>query len=196
MTYPASPGNFGDPLLSPSTPPSYPSSTDPLSSQPGDSAGQSSSAFGDPSTPPSASPSYPSSTDPLSSQPGAMTPVQPYGSPGGYVVSDPYAASYAAPPRPTSTNGLAIASLVLGVMSVSGLCAYGLGGYLGVAAAILGHISRRQIRRRQQEGRHESGSGMAVAGIIMGWIATAISALITLALVVLIIITANHASNY
>lgn len=58
-------------------------------------------------------------------------------------------------PRPT--NGMAIASLVLGVLWIT---------WLGsILALIFGYIARGQIRERG-----ESGDGMAIAGIILGWI--------------------------
>jgi Domain of unknown function (DUF4190) len=73
---------------------------------------------------------------------------------------------YMAPPQ-KSTNGMAIAALVVSCVGVLGLCAYGLGGWIGAIGAILGHVGRRQIRERSQ-----NGDGMALAGIIVGWIAT------------------------
>ncbi len=54
-------------------------------------------------------------------------------------------------------NGLAIASMVLGILWV-----YWIGSIL---ALVFGYIARKQIRQRG-----ESGSGMAVAGIVLGWI--------------------------
>lgn len=61
---------------------------------------------------------------------------------------------YAGPPgypvRPT--NGLAVASLILGIV----------GG--GVIAVILGHVAKSQIRRTG-----EAGDGMATAGLILGY---------------------------
>jgi uncharacterized protein DUF4190 len=88
------------------------------------------------------------------------------------------AASYSTPQTPPGygypvypypvaapTNGLAIASLVC---SLAGL-AVGISAPVG---AILGHIARRQIRERG-----EQGDGMALAGIIVGWVLTGIIAL-------------------
>jgi Domain of unknown function (DUF4190) len=88
------------------------------------------------------------------------------------------AASYGAPasppgygytaypyPAPAPTNGLAIAALVC---ALAGL-AVGISAPVG---AILGHIARRQIRERG-----EQGDGMALAGIIVGWILTGLFAL-------------------
>ena len=66
-----------------------------------------------------------------------------------------------APPR-KSTNGLAIASMVLGIV---GLCGVG-----SILALIFGYIARRQIRESMGG---QGGDGMAIAGIILGWIGVA-----------------------
>lgn len=65
--------------------------------------------------------------------------------------------------RATRTNGLAIASLVLGIVWL-----WGIGS---IMALVFGYISKDQIDRSQ--GRQE-GRGMAVAGIVLGWIGVAI----------------------
>jgi hypothetical protein len=57
--------------------------------------------------------------------------------------------------RPTNSN--AVVSLVLGIVWVFGLAS--------IAAVILGHVALRQIRERGEEGR-----GMAVAGLVLGYI--------------------------
>jgi Domain of unknown function (DUF4190) len=64
-------------------------------------------------------------------------------------------------PAVAPTNSLAIAALVLA------LCGIGT-GITAPIGAILGHVARRQIRQRG-----EQGDGMALAGIIVGWIVTA-----------------------
>ena len=71
-------------------------------------------------------------------------------------------------PRPIvqTTNGSAVASLVL---SVVGLC--GIGSLLGI---IFGHRARREIR---QSGGYQGGDGLALAGIIIGWVTLALWAL-------------------
>ena len=116
--------------------------------------------------------------------PGYPTPAgyPPAGYPGqaGYAAYPPAAAGYpgapaAAYPTPVGpymgygvpaalprTNGMAIAALVV---SLTGLGC----GVTGLVGAILGHVARRQIRER-----HESGDGMALAGIIVGWISFAL----------------------
>jgi len=65
---------------------------------------------------------------------------------------------YPAPAHPSAprTNGLAIATLVLGI------CGFAL------IPIIMGHIALKQIRERG-----ESGGGMAIAGLILGYIALA-----------------------
>jgi hypothetical protein len=84
---------------------------------------------------------------------------------------------YAYPPP---VNGLAIASLVVSVVAMAGLCGYGLGGYLGIVGLVLGVVARRQIRQRGT-----GGDGLALAGVIVGGIATAIAVMATLTLVAL-----------
>jgi type IV pilus assembly protein PilA len=69
---------------------------------------------------------------------------------------------YSAQPQ---TDGKATTSLVLGILSL--LCASILAG---IPAVILGHISRSSIKR--SAGRL-TGSGMALAGLIMGYISIA-----------------------
>lgn len=62
------------------------------------------------------------------------------------------------PPQFT-TNGFAVASLVLGIV-----WAMGIGSIL---ALIFGYIGRNQIDR---SGGTQTGRGMAIAGIALGWI--------------------------
>lgn len=59
-------------------------------------------------------------------------------------------------PMVQTTNGFAIAALVVGL----------LGGSL--IAVILGHVARKQIRERGQ-----AGDGMAIAGLVLGYIGLA-----------------------
>jgi hypothetical protein len=80
-------------------------------------------------------------------QPPAGQPGQWYGPPPGY---PPYS-------MPQRTNGMAIASLVLGILWI-----YWIGSVL---ALVFGYIARNQIKERG-----EAGGGMALAGIILGWV--------------------------
>lgn len=80
-------------------------------------------------------------------------------------------------PAPRTTNGLAIASMVLGILWV-----YWIGSIL---ALIFGYIARKQIRERNQ-----SGNGMAVAGIVLGWIGVG-----TLLLVIVVAIATSSGGS-
>ncbi|HWI44162.1 MAG TPA: DUF4190 domain-containing protein [Nocardioides sp.] len=103
----------------------------------------------------------------------------PYGqSPYG----QPYQAPYGYQPAQT-TNGLAIASLVVSIISITAFC-----GLTGIVGAILGHVARKQIRERNQ-----GGAGMALAGIIIGWIGVAL--VVVFALVMIIAIASDDSST-
>ena len=60
---------------------------------------------------------------------------------------------------PKSTNGLAIASMVLGILWV-----YWVGSIL---ALIFGYVAKGQI---DAAGGTQGGRGMAIAGIVLGWV--------------------------
>jgi hypothetical protein len=80
-----------------------------------------------------------------------------------------------APPPPPSyapapslpTSGLAIASLILGIGGLTLLPLFG-----SILALIFGYMARNDIRQRPDE---VTGEGLAVAGIVMGWIAVVLS---------------------
>jgi hypothetical protein len=63
----------------------------------------------------------------------------------------------------SKTNGMAIASMVLGILWI-----YWVGSIL---ALVFGYIAKSQIDK--SNGR-ESGRGMAIAGIVLGWIGVAV----------------------
>jgi hypothetical protein len=65
--------------------------------------------------------------------------------------------------QPPKTDGGAIASMVLGIASIA-LC---LTFIAGIPAVILGHISRSKIRKSMG---HLQGDGMALTGLILGYI--------------------------
>jgi type II secretory pathway pseudopilin PulG len=74
-------------------------------------------------------------------------------------------ATTATPPGPPETDGKAVASLILGILSVTILWILA-----GIPAIIFGHISRSAIRK--SAGRLK-GQGMALAGLIMGYVSVA-----------------------
>lgn len=63
------------------------------------------------------------------------------------------------------TNGLAVAALVLGIIWI-----YWLGSILAV---IFGHVALRQI-----QAHHEGGKGLAVAGLVLGYVGLGVLALV------------------
>lgn len=69
------------------------------------------------------------------------------------------------------TNSYAVASLILGCVSLLMLTMCFLGGLAGIPAVICGHYARRQIRDSQMR---QKGEGMALAGLITGYISSAI----------------------
>jgi uncharacterized protein DUF4190/uncharacterized protein DUF1707 len=75
--------------------------------------------------------------------------------PGGQLAPAPYQAGYYQPLVIRKTNGFAVGSLVCGVIPV----------FCGIPAVILGHNARRQIRKSG-----DRGDGMAVAGLILGYL--------------------------
>ena len=60
----------------------------------------------------------------------------------------------------STTNGLAIASLVCG------LAQFAVGPVATIPAIVLGHIARRQIQRTGQQG-----ASLALVGLLLGWLA-------------------------
>jgi hypothetical protein len=85
---------------------------------------------------------------------------QPLITPGTAPQASPAAGAAAAVLAAPHTDGMAIASLVLGLSCI--LC----GGVTAIPAIILGHISRSKIKKSQ--GRLQGG-GMALAGVILGY---------------------------
>jgi len=93
------------------------------------------------------------------------------GAPAGSAAPAPYPANaYGQPEAPK--EGKATASMVLGILSL--LC---FGVLAGIPAIILGHMSRSNIRKSM--GRLQGG-GMALAGLIMGYISVAYTAVIVI----------------
>ena len=95
-------------------------------------------------------------------------------------------ASASAPPAPSQNDGLAIASLICGIF---GFVCYPLGLFLGLAAVICGHISRKQLLERTGS---KEGGGLALAGVITGYIAISISIVIGIIYIVAIAISAAN----
>jgi hypothetical protein len=87
-----------------------------------------------------------------------------------------YPPGYFPPPQQAPTDGKATASLVFGILSLIPCFLI----LAGIPAIILGHLSRSEIKRSM--GRL-GGAGMALAGLIMGYISIGFSLLIIPAIV-------------
>ncbi|GEN81140.1 hypothetical protein AFE02nite_28740 [Actinotalea fermentans] len=134
----------------------YPVDTQPGYPQPG---------YGQPAY---AQPGYPQPGYP---QPGYPQPAyaQPAYAQPGYYAPATYAAGGYSPgpygyPAPTTTNGLAVASLVLGLVGL-----FLIPILASIAAVITGHIARKQVRERG-----EGGDGLAVGGLVTGYLGAVI----------------------
>jgi hypothetical protein len=99
-------------------------------------------------------------------QPGYAAPPPGYGSPAGYPVS--YGPPYQGAVAQRGTNGFAIASMVLGILWL-----YWVGSVL---ALVFGYIALKQIKQRG-----EGGKGMAIAGVVLGWVEVAVIPIIIIA---------------
>lgn len=80
-------------------------------------------------------------------------------------------------------NGLAVASLACGVCQIF---AWGVGS---IAAIILGHLARRQIRRTGQRG-----AKMALAGLVLGYAGLILTILATTAVILVVLALSAHGS--
>jgi hypothetical protein len=96
---------------------------------------------------------------------GPFTPAQPPEDPGSGPFTPAAPQVYQQPyqvPQGRPTNGMAIASLIMGISGF--LCLPGLGSIL---ALIFGYLGKGQVARSQGA---QDGRGMALAGIVLGWI--------------------------
>lgn len=91
-------------------------------------------------------------------------------------MAEPQGPRYYPYPVAQPTNGLAIASLVCSIAGVATCVSAPVG-------AVLGHVARRQIRERGG-----AGDGLALAGIIVGWILTGLLVAYLLVMAVVVIL--------
>jgi hypothetical protein len=83
------------------------------------------------------------------------------------------------------TNSLAIASLVCG------MCQLFLGIFSGIPAIVLGHVARRQIRETG-----EQGAGLALTGLILGYVGIALTVLFVILIIALIGTAAHNGAGF
>jgi hypothetical protein len=105
---------------------------------------------------PSSAPPPPYSA-PNMTQPWPIAPSSP--TPPASSLPPPVPAPIGYPGVPQKTNGMAVASLILGIVWIAGIGS--------VLAVIFGFMSRKRIE--QSQGR-ESGGGLSVAGIVLGFV--------------------------
>ena len=132
-----------------------------------------------PTQPPYGGPGGPSGPSPPGQPPPGQYVTQPY----GYEPPQPYGpppVPYVAVPVPARTNGLAIASMVLGILWL-----YWIGSIL---ALVFGYVSKKQI---DESGGMEGGRGMAVAGIVLGWVGVGTLTLVIVGAVIAAVSTAS-----
>ena len=81
-----------------------------------------------------------------------------------------------APPPMARTNSLAITSMICGIAQ------FMFGPLATIPAVVCGHMARSQIRRTG-----EQGAGMALAGLILGWIGVGFTVLVVLIAVLAVV---------
>jgi hypothetical protein len=124
----------------------------------------------------------PEAQNPYAQNPYAQNPY-----PQNPYAQNPY--GYQGGPVPGSTSALAIVSMILGIVGL-------IGGFLFVAlmpiaAVILGFLGRRRIRQFNQQG-----SGMALAGIITGFVGIAFFAAYVIVIVIFAASTHTGRGSY
>lgn len=99
-----------------------------------------------------------------------------YAQPAGY-------GQYGAPVN-NAGQGLGITSMILGILALPLTCANGIGIIFAIVAVILGHIGHAQSRRANGQA-----NGMAVAGLVCGYIALGI---VVLAVIFVLVVLGGY----
>lgn len=122
---------------------------------------------------------YPSQEQPPNQ--GAYPPPPPTQQPAGY--AQPYSAQYAQPYAPSPgyapvgpTSGMAIASLVCSLLGI------------GLVGVILGHLALNEINKSNG---YTQGRGLAIAGLIIGYLQIAAAVIVILFFIIGVAIAAN-----
>lgn len=89
------------------------------------------------------------------------------------------------PPLPARTNTLAIIALVTGIAQFFGFWLLGT-----IPAVVCGYIARRQIRETG-----EQGDGMALAGLVLGWIGIALTVIVVVFAIIAFAVVASSAPS-
>ncbi len=88
-------------------------------------------------------------------------------------------------PGPRPRNSLAVASLCCGIGQLI------LGPLATMPAIVCGHMALRQIRRTG-----EDGTGLAVAGLLLGWLGLAVAILLALGIVFFVVAVAHTGHGF
>jgi hypothetical protein len=125
---------------------------------------------------------YPDLQQPVPQQPYQQGPYQPYQQPyqqgPAYHPGQPQPPHYGAPygyAAPPEKNALGVWSLVLGILSIVMLFSCLVGFLAAIPAVITGHMSRKA----QKEGLADNG-GLALGGLITGWVTIGLTALVVI----------------
>ena len=114
-------------------------------------------------------------------QPSVSSNVAPAGSPN----SPPqYAQGRPGVGMAPTQNGMALTSMILGICSCVLTLGCGIGFVLAIPAVILGHIGRKQIKNGNQM---QTGDGMALTGLITGYIIIGLSVVMGVFVAIMII---------
>jgi hypothetical protein len=122
---------------------------------------------------------------PYQQSPYGQTPYQqPYQQPYGAPQPSGYPPYQVTPPN----DGLGLAAMIVGIVSLVLACVYGIGLLGSPAALVMGRISMKRIDR---SGGQLGGRGMALAGFILGIVGTVFLVLAIIAVVVIIVVAAS-----
>lgn len=106
-------------------------------------------------------------------------PYPTYGAaPGG----TPYAVGVYPYPQSKTTNPKAIVSLVLGILGITSCYIVS-----GLPALIVGYLARREIKDSPET---QDGNGLAVAGIVLGWISVGLTVVLAVSIVLVAMLSA------
>ena len=83
--------------------------------------------------------------------------------------NNPYQQQPAQPVQPPKTSGFAITYMVLGILGVCTACCW-IGGIIGIPAVMFGHLAQGESKKSNGQ---VAGGGMALAGLICGYLAIA-----------------------
>jgi hypothetical protein len=104
--------------------------------------------------------------------------------------ANPWMTGYVGVAPTGTTSGLAIASLVCGIVSLMAVFCY-ISGVAAIPAVICGHLALRRIRNAQVP---IGGRGLAIAGLITGYLGL-LGQLAMIGVIVAIIVSANAQSG-